>query len=527
MAAVQEVFGMRFVSRSVQDQLSETARYWRRPATRLANDAYFDGEPLPREIAARHWTLEGDVHEARRIARVTDSTRYFTGPHVTILRDDMRRITWAATVERNRLLLTEYLQPAASESERGRETLAEGGIWRYHIALNKYSGRVSATWIVQANGDGAELWHDGRRLDTEARAVDFPFFGLSQVPIGLVQASEPGYGILGYKCRETGRLFVRRVEGEDVRDEQVVTERETVGGISFGIIGDDVLGRVDLLEDGRLVPALLKSDDGGLTFSKPRSIDLSEVDPEFVVRPGFQRPIVDKGGAFHIPIGLESAEESLALNHVLAAGLLVEAIRVKGRLRKTELEVFPSTLGSGNTFGNGVSDGHGLIMALNTENGYLFSSNSSAGGSHFPDAELLNHEMPLVAAFSASECYSSGLKRNAVSMDYLYIEANNIGRPVSCDVFIETWDMPLPLPYAKARSERNKVHIEILNDADLEPGKVTFNFDDPSINITDVEIHDLRTATVITDTSDLSGKVLAFDVLTLFHRHYGEALIEQ
>jgi hypothetical protein len=515
---------MRFVARDEQDELSEQRSQWRRPARRSLDDRYFDGEPLPREIAPRHWRPEGDVHEGRRIARRSDSTRYFTGPHVTVLRDDMRRLTWAGTVESGMLLLSEYMQPAASETQRGRKTLAEGDVWRYHIALNKYSGEVSATWIVR-NGD-AQLWHDGQRLETAAEAPDFPYFAYSQVPIGLVQADEPRYALLGYKCRATQRTFIRRVMGDEVGPEQALLEQPTVGGISFNIFGDDVLARVDLLDEGVLVPALLESDDGGRSFSEPRPVDLSAVEEGFVVRPGFQRPIVDKGGAFHVPIGLTSQSEALMLNHVLAADLLVESIRVPGRLRKGELEVFPSTLGSGNTFGNGVSDGHGLIMALSTEGGHLFSSNSSAGGSHFPEAELLNHEMPLVAEFSASECYSSGLTPNFVSMDYLFVEANDVGRPVSSEIFIETWDMPLPLPKATAKSDGNTVRVEILNDADLEPGKVTFAFDDPSVVITDVDVHDLRSATVTTDTEDLRSKVLTYDVLTLFHRHYGEARVE-
>ena len=262
-------------------------------------------------------------------------------------------------------------------------------------------------------------------------------------------------------------------------------------------------------------------------FSVPQAIDLSlAVEQGFSAAPGYQRPIVDKGGAFHVPIGLESGREALALNYVIGSDLLVEAVRVPGRFRKGALEVFPSTLGSGNTFGNGVSDGHGLIMVVDTEDGHLFTSNSSAGGGHFPDPQLLNHEMPLVAEFSASECYSSGLTPNVVSMDYVFIEANAVGRPISGDAFIETWDMPLPLPRARARAVGNKVEIDILNDADLEAGKVTFGFDDPGIAITTVDIRDLRSATVSTNEENLRGRTITFDVLTLFHRHYGEAVIE-
>jgi hypothetical protein len=437
----------------------------------------------------------------------------------------MRRTTWAATVDDGRLHVTRY-DPLGRPGEHphpAREVVRHARIWRYHLNLNKYTGEVSVTWILR-DDDGAQLWHDGRCLNTGD--VDFPFFRLSQVPVGRVQEEPPPYGLLGYKDRASGEIFIRRLERDDWEAEQVVLDRPTVGGISFGIVGDDVLARVDLLKGDQLVPALLKSTDAGRSFQEAEEIDLSGVSDGFAVCPGYQEPIVDKGGALHVPIGMASDTESLVLNHVVAADLLVEAIRVFGLPRKSELRVFPSTLGSENTFGNGVSDGHGLIMVLATEQGYLYSSNSSAGGSHFPEPLLLNHEMPLIAEFTASECYSSGAKPNFVSMDYLFIEANNVGRPVSNDIYVETWDMPLPVPRARATAEGGNVRIEILNDADLEPGKVTVDFDDPEVTVTGLEIHDMRSATVTTDSEELHGKTLSFDVLTLFHRHYAETTVE-
>jgi hypothetical protein len=517
---------MRLVTRAEQNSLTEEHEHWRRPPSRELDDRFFDGEPLPQETTPRHWRAEGDVHEGRRLSRSSDSTRYFKGPQVLVLRDDMRRLTWVATVEKQRLLLSDYLRPDGSAARRGRRAIAEGPIWRHHISLNKYTGDVIATWVVKADGQ-SRLWHGDQLIETEATFVDFPFFAYSQVPIGLVQEEEPPYGLLGYKCRDTGRIFIRRTEGREMGPERVLIEEPVVGGVSFAIVNDDVVARVDLLRKGHLVPALLTSTDGGRSFGEARPIDLSGVGGEgFAPRPGYQRPIVDKGGAFHVPIGLESEGEALVVNHVLGADLLVEAIRQPGRLGKGELEVFPSTLGGGNTFGNGVSDGHGLIMVMSTEDGSLFSSNSSAGGSHFPDAQLLNHEMPLVVDFSASECYSSGLTPNVVSMDYVFIEVNSVGRPVSGEVFIETWDMPLPLPKARAHAAGEQIDVEILSDADLEAGKVTFGFDDPSVTITGVDINDLRHATVHTNRKDLQGTTLTYDVLTLFHRHYGEALVE-
>jgi hypothetical protein len=87
--------------------------------------------------------------------------------------------------------------------------------------------------------------------------------------------------------------------------------------------------------------------------------------------------------------------------------------------------------------------------------------------------------------------------------------------------------MPLPVPLATAKAKGKSVAVAILNDADLEPGKVTFDFDDPGVAIVDVTVNDLRSATDRTDRSDLRGKRISFDVLTQFHRHYGEALIEE
>ncbi len=518
---------MRFVSRNEQNELSEQRSYWRRPGSRADDDGYFDGEPLPREIVPRHWLPEGDVHRGRRMSRSMDSTRYLRGPQVVLVRDDMRRTTWCATAEHGRLMLHEYQRPRVSGAPRTTEVFGQGPVWRYNIALNKYTGEVVPTCVVRANG-AASLWHDGRRVDTAAERPDFPHFHYEQVPVGRIPEGEPSYGILTYKCRATGRVFARRTEGGEVGPEQVVCEAPTVGGMSVAVYKNDVLGRVDLLRKGRVVPATVVSTDGGRSFGAPQEMDLAgPLSEGFRVRPGYQRPIVDKGGAMHLPVALQSGSDALVVNVVPGADLVVEAIRVPGELRKGALEVFPSTLGSGTTFGNGVSDGHGLIMAMATEDGRLYSSNSSAGGSHFPEAQLLNHEMPLVGDFSASECYSSGLKANVVSMDYMFTEVNAVGRPISGEVFIETWDMPLPEPKARARVEGERIEVEVLNDADLEPGKVVFGFDDPTLGITGVEVRDLRHATIRTDRKDdVRGRTLTFDVLTLFHRHYGEAVIE-
>lgn len=380
-------------------------------------------------------------------------------------------------------------------------------------------------WVSRA-GAAHRSWLDGSEVGTSSRAVDFPFLEFSQASVGRLQTEQPKFQILTYKCRESGKIFYRRIVQREIGPERTLDVGNTAGGASVGIANDRVVIRVDQVRNGKLFPALIESEDGGETFKKARGIDLSGYEPGFNVVPGYTAPTVDKGYGIHVPIFGDNGKESVALNYVLAKDMLVEAIRVSGIRPDGGLEVFPSTLGSRNPFGNGVTDGHGLIMVLQTE-GRLYSSNSSAGGIHFPESALLNREMLSVAAFDSSECYSSGLLANYVSVDYLFVEGDPRGRPVSPYLHIETWDMPLPLPEAVARSRGSEVVVEVLKDADLESGKVVFGFDDPGVNVLGVEVIDFRKAVVKTDAKELAGKRVTFDVQTLFHRHYGQALIEE
>jgi hypothetical protein len=491
------------------------------------SDDIFDGRSTPRQIAAHNWLTEGEVHKEKILSFGVDSDRYLLGPHVTITRDDMRRVTWAAIVEEGTLVLSRYEGPLV-ERNKGirvdRRFLGGESVWRYSLALDKFKGEPSVVW-VQGAKDARTLWLDGQPIQTRASDVDFPFLAFSQLPVGHVQTKPAEYAILGYKDRKTGKTYLRRIQNASMDEEIEVEAEQTLGGISIAVSDEKVVARVDLLVDGRISPALIMSTDGGRTYSPPKAVDLNAFTGEFETLPGYARPIVDKGGDFHVPIGLTSQSEALSLNYVVREDALVEAIRVPGVGRETDLEVFPSTVGGRDSFGNGVSDGHGLIMVMSTADGRLFSSNSSAGGIYFPPSVMLNHEMPLVAAFSASECYSSGLKPNMVSMDYLFIEANDRGEAVTPRVHIETWDMPLPFPKAVARAEGSRVYLDVQADCDLEPGKVRVAFDDPAVVVTKLEVPDLRSAVIETNTSDMKGKVLAYDVLTLFHRHHGEAII--
>ena len=61
--------------------------------------------------------------------------------------------------------------------------------------------------------------------------------------------------------------------------------------------------------------------------------------------------------------------------------------------------------------------------------------------------------------------------------------------------------MPLPEPMVTATANGGEVHVEILKDANFEPGATSFRFQDQSVGITGVAIHDTRHATVTTTVS--------------------------
>lgn len=533
---------MRIITR--QDQQAQLSKATPPPGAQ-PDDRFFDGQPLPRPIQAHNWITEGSVHRERILSSSVDNTRYLLGPQVSIVRDDNRRVTWAATVEdldgghgQKQLWLSRFdgSRPETAASPRlERKLVATGDIWRFHIALNKFDGEVSVAWITRS-GQGSTLWLNGQRVETKSPDPDFPFFAFSQPPIGHVVREAPPFAVLGYKCRKSGQCFLRRVQGGKPGPEILLKTDKTIGGVSFGISEDKVLARVDQVHRGKVVPALIHSSDAGGTFGKAEALSLSGYDGGFQVVPGYTEPVVDIGGNFHVPVHAASKQESVALNYVVREDALVEAIRVAGThplldevganraASQVTLEVFPATLGNPNGYGTGTTDGHGLIMVLSTE-GRLFSSNSSAGGLFFPDSALLNHEMPLVSVFATTECYTTGLKPNFVSMDYLYFEANAVGQPISSDLQMETWDMPLPVPAARAESSGSRVEVTVVADADFEPGEVSFRFEDPCVRIKNVEVTSLRTAVIDTDTEDLKGKTLIYDVDSLFHRHYGEVVV--
>ena len=340
---------MRVITRGEQSSKAGTG-YWASGGSGAVglSDVIFDGRSTPREIEPRNWLPEGKVHQERILSGHVDSDRYLLGPQIVVTRDDMRRVTWAASVDGEALVLSRYSGPNVERNQGqkvDRRTLTREPVWRYALALDKFTGEARAAWVTGKPGS-RRLWLDGKPIETGDADVDFPFLAFSQVPVGHVQTSEAPFGVLGYKDRKTGRLFLVRLEGNEASKSVAIETKDCLGGISFAIFCDEVLARIDMLVDGQLIPAVVHSSDGGRSYSEARPIDLSPLEKGFNVVPGCSKPIVDKGGGFHVPIAMTDGKEALAVNLVVRENALVEAIRVRGVTKAVSVEVFPSTVGS-------------------------------------------------------------------------------------------------------------------------------------------------------------------------------------
>lgn len=510
---------LRLVERAAQLQASG-AVHLRSPMTL---DEFLDGIEIPSGVRAQNWSLEHEVHGSALLSKAVESTRNLLSTQVNLVRDDVRDKTWCSIIEGGKLTLVEI----GNEGSH-RCVLTEANVWRSHMVLDKFAGEPIVCWIT-ATSESHTLWFQNEAVPTAARRPDFPFTALSQAPIGHAQSDPPAFGVLAYKCRDTGQLFCRRFEGARLGPEIEVDTPAIVGGLSFAISGEEIIGRIDAIKDDRVVPMISFATDAGAVFGDFEAVELP-YGASFHALPASAPPATDFLGFFHVPIAVANGEESIALDLVVNEAL-VEAVRMPTSASGTPeagTQAFPKKTATTESdapqrFGDGVTDGLGIIMVALSE-GRLFTSNSQAGGIHFPERVHLNHEMPKVAAFNATECYTGGKQPNVVSMDYVYLEADAEGFPLSGELHFETWHMPLPEPQARARADGSDVIVTIDKDANFIPGETIFELD-PSITVRSVEVIDDRNARVVTDAGALTGRRIGFEVRSRFYHHRGSAVI--
>jgi len=486
------------------------------------NDSLLDGVEITPKSKVSSWLEENHVHHARILSDEVSSTRFLLGTQVIAGRDDIKKLSHVLFIENNRLIrVTLNLT-----NEVERIVVHQGNVLRAHLTINKFTGFPHVIYAARDDSGKASLFLDGKIIETLSNDIDFPFMAFNQAKIGQVQKTQPEYGIITYKCRDTGKKYIRHISQDSIiGDEIEFNSPLSLGGVDFAISGDNVLFRIDAIENDSLVTKVARSSDKGITLSEFHNANLFGFTPDEHL-PSISPVFIDYLGNFHIPVAtvkdnkrhlFDVMEDTAVEAMVLSTNGLGYAL---ARFPKN-----PDTTRSPLGRGDGQTDGVGII-ATALDKGQLLVSNSQSGGILYPQERLLNYEMPKAFAFKATECcYTRALIPNTVSMDYVFIECDDNGFPISNDLLIETWDMPLPTPLVEAKADGSSILLKIHRDAWFEIGHSIFNFDDPSIKINSVDFIDNRNVKLETSSTDLVGKNITFETKNTFYWHEGKATI--
>ncbi|MBP2534875.1 hypothetical protein [Agrobacterium tumefaciens] len=483
-------------------------------------DDLLDGITLRRPDVPAHWINENVVHQAISLSERIADTKYFLGPQVVATRDDVRQLSHILVAEPDCL----FLVTTELGKIRNKAVVHKGEVRRAHLTLDNFSG-VTRVLYSAASGQSYRLYLDGEQLKTESGNIDFPFMAVSQPAKGRTAKEPSKFGLLAYKCRDTGKLYYRNFGSDGaIGPETLLVAPEVVGGLDFAIHEDTVLFHIDAVIEGKLVPMVAKSTDRGVTIPEFQPIDLSGFQPDAVL-PTSAPVARDYHGNFHIPIAALKDDQQHLLD--VHDDHVVETMVLKGKGFGYALLVFPKKampmdfrgVGDGNTDGIG-------IIATTIVDGKLMITNSQCGGFKYPKERCVNFEMPQMFAFRATECcYTRAQAANMVSMDYVFIEANHDGDPLSSTLWLETWDMPLPLPKIEATSKGRTVEVSIVRDAWFEEGKTTFSISDPTVSIVSVKFIDERRALLKCDKANLKGKTVNFEMKNFYYWHAGDTVI--
>ena len=485
------------------------------------SDEYFDGAPIGTKSIALNWIEENDVHRALSLSGKIQTNRAFLGSQMLAARDEVRNVTHVVIPDSSGVSVASIKNGEVV----ARSILFRGHTQRAHISVCKYDG---VPLVIHCSGSEEEsgIYINEKKMKTKCKMPDFPFMDIAQPPIGHAATEPPLYSLVSYKCRKTGQIYIRKIENDKIGKERKLDTPPTVGGVDFAIGESQVIFRINALIDGQVIPMVATSTDGGETVSSFDPLDLSETPfKEFLPA---NTPIqLDHLGNPHIPVDAVDPELYHLLDYI-PEHQVTDALVVKRDLRNHPLLMpFPKKPGlvaNNLGVGDGLTDGLGVI-ATAIADGKIFSANSQSGGTSYPDSVLLNYEMPRVFSLKATPCYTRGKRPNTVSMDYLFIEADDEGSAISNNLFFETWDMPLPQPVARAKQAKSKIELEIIRDGFFYPGGCTFNLVESKVQVLNVKLENERKVVITCDSENLKGIVIEFESRNTFYSHRGEVVV--
>jgi len=512
---------MRYVSRTSQLQKSAKSLVSFSSSitpSRGWSDDVFDGIEIGPGFRPQKWAEEASVHAGTRFSTYV-ATAPFLGRQITMLRDEQRLLSHVTHIEYGQLVHSILKDGEVVERHRYGENVR-----RCCLALDDFTGRAILFWTDEQG----QAWLNGTLVETPQGDHDFPFVAVSQVSHTPDVEKPHPFGLLGVKSRTTGDIWVARFDLKSFKPEKFakLDVGPCLGGVDFAAWKNTVALRVDVLVDGQPVVHVAKSKNG---IQKIGAFEAIEVDDKGITgaSPSMAAMVVDRAGRFQVPVVVTRGETSefiiatlgedaVSVGHIEnAMSLPPVSVARFPKKDKDATEARARVAASG----NGVTDGLGLI-ATYVDGGRLMASNSQAGGTHFPEDGMLNHEMPKVMLFKSSQCYTRpGAEANMVSMDYLYLEADQTGAPVPGGPFFDTWDMPLPEPVLTAKAKGKSVHLKIKRDGWFIEGQTMFGIDDPLIKIVGVELSDGRTAVVKCDRPVPPGTKIRFEAQSRYYHH--------
>jgi hypothetical protein len=487
-----------------------------------ATDTMFDTAPLPKEMRALNWILETTVHRAVKLSSSLKNTNQFVGVQTMLARDEVRRTTYAIAIENDGLRLFALKNGALSSSI----TVASGDVRRAHISLRKFDGAPIVAYVIKKN-DGYVVQVNGKTITDVSSDFDFPFVTVKQPPIGYPALAQPEAIIVSYKDRSSNRIIIQRLHPVTLAPEvpTALDAIEPLGGADIAIGPTKTLLRYNSLDNGRIVTILRWSDDFGRTFAPPATVDLSSVPHDDQV-PSNAPLCLDYTNRFHVPIAVRKGDTTTLLDIHPEDDLATAALSSGPSVNFSDVN-FPKmpdrTMGFREGFGDGVTDGNGMIASV-LVNGKLLVANSQSGGYSYPEAAHLNYDMQAMHCFRSTECYTRGGSANVVSMDYAFVEADGDGHALSSDLWIDTWDMPLPTPVLRAQWEQDTLRVIIDRDGWFFPGQTTFELEPAITEISKATFVGFREfALQFVDPSKLQDVTLTYETRNVFF-HYKAAV---
>jgi hypothetical protein len=511
---------MKFKSRDQQEKSTPTLFSEAAKAKGSLSDDLFDTSGLPRPTIAVRWRRETDVHNALRLTDSLANTNQFVGTQAFLVRDEVRERTLIASIELGGL----YLSHVKDGNLTSRSLVHAGDIRRVHLCLRKFDGIPLVCYVASDQGK-YKLYINGKLVSTTSDNIDFPHLEVEQPPIGFAATSPPTVGILTYKCRTTGTVFLRRIDPMSLVEdtENDLKLKGLLGGVEVGFGNKTSLLKAEVIAGNTIQPIIMTSDDYFATNSGPKYLDISSVPHDFVL-PGASRVFVDHTKNTHISLAVQKSNNTTALDALPNDDLIVAAIEAVGPAASV-ISVFPSMpskyppLRFG--FGDGEIDGAGIIATVASD-GRLLASNSQSGGFSYPKAVELNYDMQKMFIYSQSQCYTRGIRPNFVSMDYVFVEADDSGRPLSAELWHETWDMPLPEPIVRHSWDGDRLKIIIEKSAWFFPGQTTFWIEPAVAEITKAEFVDFREMILeFNEPNRVKGTRIWFETKNVFYHHRG------